>query len=71
MIEFKMLNIFSKHPQEVGETYLQHFVAACKYGFVLFGLFVIAIIHAVFPFVFKKTVSEKILELADKLQKRK
>lgn len=71
MIEFKMLNIFSKHPQEVGETYLQHFVAACKYGFVLFGLFVIAIIHAVFPFVFKKTVSNKIIELADQLQKRK
>ena len=71
MIEFQMLNIFSKHPKEVGETYLQHLVAACKYGFVLFGLFVIAIIHAVFPFVFKKTVSEKILELADKLQKRK
>ncbi|MDA9800959.1 DUF6356 family protein [Candidatus Pseudothioglobus singularis] len=66
-----MSNIFSKHPKEVGETYLQHLIAACKYGFVLFGLFIITIIHAVIPFVFKKTVSNKIIELADQLQKRK
>jgi|TARA_Y100000385_G_scaffold250162_1_gene272022 hypothetical protein len=64
-------NIFSKHPKEVGETYLQHLVVACKYGFILFGLFIIAIIHAVFPFVFKKTMSHKIIELAEQLQKRK
>jgi hypothetical protein len=64
-------NIFSKHPKEVGETYLQHFIAACKYGIVLFGLFIIAIIHAVFPFILKKTVSNKIIDLADQLQKRK
>tara|TARA_B110000008_G_scaffold194893_1_gene193448 strand:- start:150 stop:350 length:201 start_codon:yes stop_codon:yes gene_type:complete len=64
-------NIFSEHPKEVGETYLEHLIAACRYGLILFRLFIIAIIHAVFPFVFKKTVSDKILELADQLQKRK
>ncbi len=67
----KMPNIFSKHPKEVGETYFQHLLAAWKYSLVLFALFIISFIHAIFPFVFKKTVSHKIIELAEQLKKRK
>ena len=65
-----MSNIFNKHPHEVGETYFQHLIAAWKYSFNLFGLFVIALIHGLFPFIFKKTVSEKIIKMSEKLQKR-
>ena len=65
-----MSNIFNQHPNEVGETYFQHLIAAWKYSFNLFGLFVIALIHGVFPFVFKKTVSEKIIKMSEKLKKR-
>jgi len=66
-----MQNLFSKHPKEVGETYLQHLLAACRFSFILFGLSIIAVIHAVLPFIFKKIVSKKIVELADQLKQRK
>jgi hypothetical protein len=40
-------------------------------GFKLFRLFVIALIHGIFPFIFKKTVSDKIIKMGDELKKRK
>ena len=66
-----MPNLFNKHPNEVGETYLQHLITAWKYGFKLFRLFVIALIHGIFPFIFKKTVSDKIIKMGYELRKRK
>ena len=66
-----MLNLFNKHPNEVGETYLQHLIIAWKFSFKLFRLFVIALFHGIFPFIFKKTVSDKIIKMGDELKKRK
>ena len=65
-----MPNLFNEHPSEAGETYLQHLMTACKYSFSLFRLFMIALIHGIFPFIFKKTVSEKIIKMGDELKNR-
>jgi len=66
-----MANIFTKHPKEVGETYLQHLRGAWKYSFSLFLLFLIAFVHSIFPFIFKNTTSEKIIKMAEDLKDRK
>ena len=65
-----MSNIFNKHPNEVGETYFQHLIVAWKYGLNLLSLFAIALIHGLLPFIFKKTVSKKIIKMGDELQNR-
>ena len=65
-----MTNLFNKHPNEVGETYLQHLIIAWKYSLSLFQLFMIALIHGLFPFIFKKTVSDKIIKMGDELMNR-
>jgi len=66
-----VFNIFNKHPNEVGETYFKHLIVAWKYSFNLLSLFAISLIHGVLPFVFKKTVSEKIIKMGDELKNRK
>jgi hypothetical protein len=66
-----MANIFTKHPKEVNESYLQHLWVALKYSFTLFLLFLIAFIHSIFPFIFKNTTSKKIINMAEDLKDRK
>ena len=65
-----MKNIFTDHPQSVGESYLEHFIFALSTGvkLILWGL--IAIIHAIFPFTFKTFVSQRIIRLHDKIKSR-
>jgi len=52
-----MRNPFTAHPREVGETYLEHSLFACRYGakMTLGGL--AALIHGVLPFLFTATGS--------------
>ena len=71
IIFITMANIFTKHPKEVGETYFQHLWVALKYSFKLLLLFIISFIHSIFPFIFKTTVSAKIIEMAEQLKNRK
>ena len=66
-----MANIFTKHPKEAGESYLQHLLVAWKYSFTLFLLFLTAFIHSIFPFIFKNTTSLKIFKMAEDLKNRK
>ena len=66
-----MANIFTKHPKEVGESYLQHLWVALKYSFSLFLLFLTAFIHSFFPFIFKNTTSAKIIKMGEDLKNRK
>jgi hypothetical protein len=57
-------NPFTVHPRDVGETYLEHGVFACRYGakMALGGL--AAFLHGVFPFLFQTTGSRITRELA-------
>ena len=66
-----MANIFTKHPKEVGESYLQHLLVALKYSFTLFLLFLTTFIHSIFPFIFRNTTSSKIIKMAEDLKNRK
>ena len=65
------MNIFTKHPSQVSETYLQHMKKALAFSFKLLGMSCHALLHAFFPFLFVSTVSDKIMDMNDILQRRK
>ncbi len=65
-----MKNIFTNHPRSIGEGYFEHFLFAFLFGtkMVIGGLSFI--IHSIFPFVFQKTGSEILFELAKNFVER-
>jgi len=65
-----MTNIFTKHPYEVGETYLQHMWAALRYSFTFILLVFVSLIHAILPFAFTKTASCVIQEMSKHIKER-
>ena len=65
-----MINIFTKHPEEVGETYLEHMYNAVRYSLTFLLLFFVALIHSIFPFLFTKTASCVVQEMARHMEKR-
>ena len=66
-----MKNIFKKHPNEVGETYLEHMFNAMRYSLTFLFLFVIAFVHAILPFLFEKTASDIVCEMSSDMECRK
>jgi len=64
-------NIFTKHPNEVGETYLKHMFNAMRYSLTFLFLFVIAFVHAILPFLFEKTASDIVCEMSSDMECRK
>jgi len=54
-----MINKFTKHPKEQGETYLQHFCAAWKIVFLLKKIEIRCAMHAVFPFLYTDALSSQ------------
>lgn len=58
-----MKNIFTDHPKSVGETYLQHFFFATRFGFHMITGGLACLLHAIFPFMFKRTGSNKLLQM--------
>ena len=65
------MNIFTEHPMQVSETYLQHMKKALTFSFKLLWMSCQALLHAFLPFLFVTTVSDKIEGMNDVLQKRK
>lgn len=63
--------LFTEHPHSIDESYLEHGWFAITCGLKLFLLGLIAIIHAIFPFLFVHTTSEKLDELYCHLKARK
>ena len=68
---YKMNNIFTKHPKEVGENYLQHFYHAMSFSCLLFSLSLKALVHALLPFCYETAVSDKVKKLSEGMQKRR
>ena len=66
-----MKNIFTKHPKEVGESYIQHFFKALSFSGLLFSLGFKALIHALLPFCYETAVSDKVKLLSEGMQKRR
>lgn len=52
-----MINIFTDHLEEIGETYFEHLGHALHCGVLLFLASIACIVHAFLPFVFKDTAS--------------
>ncbi len=48
-----MKNIFTKHPNDIGESYLQHLVKVIIFSLKLVLITVKVFIHAIFPFYLK------------------
>ena len=65
-----MTNVFTKHPYEVGETYLQHMWASFRYSLTFALLVGVAIVHAILPFVFTKTASCVIQDMSKHIKER-
>ncbi|SMF84482.1 hypothetical protein SAMN06265365_15410 [Tistlia consotensis] len=55
---------FTDHPAAVGESYGEHFAFASGIGVKLLAAGGAALLHALFPFLFKTTASGIVLELA-------
>ena len=58
-----MIENFTKHPHQVGETYGEHLEAAAGFGATLIAAGIACVIHAVFPFLFEKTASHCVARL--------
>jgi hypothetical protein len=65
------MNIFTKHPNEVGLNYFQHFVFAFSVVYKLIIAVFCCTIHAFFPFLFTTTTSGIVTELHNKIDHRK
>tara|TARA_B100000287_G_scaffold341041_1_gene327563 strand:- start:3109 stop:3348 length:240 start_codon:yes stop_codon:yes gene_type:complete len=55
-----MLKKFTEHPQEQGETYLQHMLGAWRIVFFLKKLEIKCLIHSFLPFCYVDAVSSKL-----------
>lgn len=66
-----MKNIFTKHPNSIGETYLQHLLKGVGFSMKLILVSLKVFIHAILPCLFENSASDKVAELNDILQKRK
>ena len=56
-------NPFTAHPRDVGESYVEHAVFACRYGVKMVAGGVAAVVHGLFPFLFQTTGSRIMREL--------
>lgn len=62
---------FKEHPESVGETYVGHAKQANKIGWLMIGTGICCLVHAVFPFLFTRTASQRIRYLNMVARKRK
>lgn len=66
-----MKKLFTAHPASIGETYLDHFKAACPCGIKLFFAGLACLIHSIFPFLFIHTASKTVEKIHEKMLARK
>lgn len=67
----KIKGIFLDHPKEVGETYLEHMMAAIGWGISIWLISIAIFIHALIPALFKRTASTKLEMILDSIEKRR
>lgn len=65
----KLKKLFTEHPYSVKETYFEHFCFAFKFASDLFLAAFACFIHAIFPFLFKDTASDKVCQIVQKLKR--
>jgi hypothetical protein len=60
-------HLFTEHPASVGETYLEHLCVALGFATRMMLGGAACFLHAFFPFVFRRTGSECIEQLHDRM----
>ena len=63
-----MRNPFTAHPTDVGESYFEHGLFACRYGVKMTLGGIAAFIHGLLPFLFQTTGSRITRELNEVLE---
>ena len=63
-------NLFTRHLDEVGESYVEHMGVASRVGFRMIGGGLACLLHGIFPFLFSQTGSRTIRELHSGMTKR-
>lgn len=66
----KIIEKFTLHPKENGETYFQHFRCAASYGLDMVFSGLAAIIHAIFPFLFETAASDCAKKITKEVDRR-
>jgi hypothetical protein len=66
-----MRNIFTEHPKQLNETYLQHLGFTLKLAGFFVSCTCIILTHGVFPFWFTSTATDKLWWKTRELSKRK
>ncbi len=61
---------FLEHPNSVGENYWQHFSFAFYISLETFKISVIALTHAIFPFLFLNKASYRLEKLHEAIKNR-
>lgn len=64
------MKLFTEHPNSVGETYLQHSVAATKLSLRLSMASLAQLVHAIFPF-FSPPCGTDVCSMIDYLESKK
>ena len=59
-----MNNIFTHHPNSIGESYFKYLLKSFKFSLILLFLSFKALVHAFFPFLYKTAVSDRIITLS-------
>lgn len=62
--------LFLDHPQQAGESYLQHQRVALSFALPLLGAGLAAVVHAFVPGIFERTAGDAIRRLHQRLEQR-
>jgi hypothetical protein len=65
-----MLELMTRHPRSVGESYGQHLVAAWSIAATLLAACFACLIHGLLPFAFETTASRSIRRLHSHISQR-
>ncbi len=59
--------LFCEHPESVNETYFEHLIFAGGFGIRMLVAGLACLVHGLLPFLFKRTGSQIICELHERL----
>jgi hypothetical protein len=59
----RSMDVFTRHPESVGESYLEHLGSAWGFAFTMLGGAAACLLHGLFPFAFQASGSRRIVAL--------
>lgn len=59
-VQARVKKAFTEHPEDTGETYLEHLWFTVKLGVRFAYVTMVILIHGIFPFIFMRTASLQI-----------